>query len=113
MTSPSAAAPPPAVPFGTRQVDSPRAGFFSIKLVKGGVRVPGRIIHDFDLFQAELDGVLQGPPHEDPFKANGVSRLWEYGREITADEFALMTRQKAIRPDPRKAVDLNKLPSIF
>lgn len=96
----------------SRVIDQPRAGFFLIKLVKGGPRVPARICVDFDQFWAEINGKAVGAATEDPLTADHVMRIWHYGVEIDEQEHRrLLARENA--PDPSTPIDLRRKPSLF
>lgn len=102
--------PPPGRP--SRVIDDPRGGYFTIKLVRGGPRVPARIHMDRGGFWAEIDGKRCGAMSEDPLQADGVMRVWIYGIEIERAEYdELLAR--AGRPDPRKPANLRTARSIF
>lgn len=95
-----------------RRIDQPRAGFFLVRLVKGGPRVPARIVEDFGLFSAEIDGKPCGAADSDPLKADGVMRVWHYGTEIERTEYRTLLGQPD-RPDPRKPVNLAAMKPVF
>lgn len=98
--------------FAPRQVDQPRAGFFTLRLVRGGPRVPGRILVVDGVFSAVIDGAEFGASDTEPARADGVMRLWHYGLEIEQAEYdRLLVRP--VRPDPTKRLDLARLPSLF
>lgn len=94
-----------------RQIDDPAPGYFTIKLIKGGPRVPARLHMDLTGYWAEIDGKRCGAASEDPLQADGVMRVWLYGREIDQVEYAALLG-RADKPDPRKPVDLRKLAPI-
>ncbi len=95
-----------------RVIDQPRAGFFMIRQVRKGPWVPARILVDFDAFSAEIGGKPCGAANEDPLRADGVMRIWEYGREIDEAEYwRLLGRKDA--PDPSVRIDLRRKPSLY
>ena len=96
----------------SRVVDQPEPGFFLIRLCKGGPKIPARITHDFGLWSASIMGAPCGASHEDPLKADGISRIWSYGEMIDHAEY----QGRLARPpqvDPTKAVDLASLSPLF
>lgn len=95
-----------------RAVDQPRAGFFMLRLVKHGPWVPACIKVDFGVFSAEIDGKPFGDANTDPLKADGVMKIWHWGREVSEAEYQAALK-RTVRPDPRKPVDLRKLPPLF
>ena len=95
-----------------RRIDAPRPGWFLVRLVRGGVWVPARIEEAAGLFSAAVDGKPCGAAHADPLRADGVMRIWLYGREVTQAEHDLLLAKPG-RHDPRKPVDLRKMASLF
>ncbi len=94
-----------------------------IKLVKGGPPVAARIAFDDETgrWQVTINGEDKAP-HTDPWQAEGMSRVWHYGRIIDEAEYTFMlaraawARQHA--PDdpsakPDEPIDLTRIPSIF
>ena len=94
-----------------RPVDNPRAGFFHVRMVKGGPCVPARICHDFGQFWAVINGVTVDGGGEDPILVKDVMRIWHYGVEI--DEAEYERRLLMERLDPLKPIDLRNKPSLF
>lgn len=88
-------APPPDAAFPTRVISSPRAGFFKIRSGRNQPWVPARIRLDFGSYSAEVAGRLTGDADEDPMVVPRLSEIWEYGREITEDEY-----QRMLAPPP-------------
>ncbi len=104
----------PPLPRGRpdRTINDPRAGYFTVKLVKGGPRVAARIHMDRGGFWAEIDGKRCGAMHEEPLQADGVMRIWLYGNEIDRAEYEQMLASTN-RPDPRKPINLRTQRSIY
>lgn len=77
-----------------RRIDKPRPGWFAMKLVKGGPRVPCRISFDETtrLWSAEIDGAVS--TNADPTLA-GVFRIWLFAMEIEEWVFLNMVDAKA------------------
>ena len=72
----------------SRRIDKPEPGLFKMWLVPKGPHVAAQIIQGDDRsWRATIDGVAQEPSHLDPFHAAGVSRIWENGERIDADEY--------------------------
>lgn len=69
-----------------RRVDVPEPGFFLLRLVKGGVQVAARIIHDESGWSAEINGE-RGPAAADPFEAPGLSKIWTFGLRVDEAEY--------------------------
>lgn len=77
----------------SRAVWPPEAGYFSVRLVRKGFRVPARIIHDGEKWQAEVDGEMQ-TPHPDPALAAMVADIWYGGRQIDQQEYDYLVAVK-------------------
>jgi hypothetical protein len=100
-----------------RRVDQPETGFFLIRLVRGGWKVPCQIARcpETSDWIAIIDG--ETTRHPDPTEA-GVMRIWLAGESVeewvARDRDALREWAKAHDPDhpaanPRKAVDPMRL----
>jgi len=103
----------------------PQVGFFKRKLVKGGVFVPARIwmVQEIDRETGELlsDELLQcevNGAYADPEEAWS----WICANPISEAEFRYLTARISYAQrnepndafaDPRKAIDMNKLPVPF
>ena len=106
-----------------RRIDLPEPGCFAVKLVRGGPRVPARIVCENGLWSADIDGKPCGAAHEDPLYADGVFRVWQGGKIIDETEYRHMLAIKSWaaehRPthpsqNPRKPIgSLAKIPPIF
>lgn len=77
-----------------RRVDTPSAGFFAIRLVKGGALVPAAIVQDAEGWHVVINGERH-PPDADPWHAFGMSKVWHYGREIDEAEYRFMLARAA------------------
>jgi hypothetical protein len=105
-----------------RQIWPPEPGYFLLRLVKDGWRVPCRIIHDAEGWHAEVDGTHH-PAHADPALAYMTDALWHGGLRISQADYnwAVATREqaRATAPDhpslhPRKPMDPRTLkPIVF
>ena len=106
-----------------RRVDRPEPGFFEVRLVKGGPLVAASIAFDVDtgMWTATIDGDA-GLPDPDPWQAEGLTRVWHYGRAVTEDEYryrlALKTWALANDPahpaaHPRDPINVNTLATPF
>jgi hypothetical protein len=104
-----------------RRIDAPEPGYFSMRLVKGGWRVPCRIVHDAHGWHAEINGEVQ-PAFPDPYAAPGVSRVHERGLRIDQPTYdrliALKAYAEAHEPDhpaanPLRAIDPMQLQPII
>lgn len=105
-----------------RVVDQPEPGYFKLRLVKGGPEVTARIACQDGLWSAEINGVDLLPTDTDWTLAEGVARIWHYGKHTTRQDHQMMTvtRRWAEQNEPNGAlanpmrpVDLNELPPIF
>ena len=113
MTSESGQAPPrPAKRFGARQVDQPRSGYFLLRLVKGGPRVPCAISVDFGMASCSIDGRPYSSPTAEPHGDRRLMEIWTYGEEIDRAEYERLLRAPD-RPDPFTAIDLTARPPLF
>jgi hypothetical protein len=102
---------------GTSTSLEPQPGIWKLRLYpKGWPYVPCRIILHEGLWSAEIDGQLAGLPDADPYKADGVSRIWESRKEPISEaeyEYRLTTLKNYYRKvypehpclDPRKPVN--------
>lgn len=77
-----------------------------IRLVKGGPEVPARL-----LMHAEIEGRQCGEPNAEPFRSDGVSRVWHGGRRISEEEYNSAMARK--RPPATKRVDPRHLEIEF
>ena len=94
-----------------------------MRLVKRGPWVPALIMHDELVgWCAIINGVLQGPPADDPVHAEGVFRIWTSGRRCTEAEYRYRldfaqwaSKHDASSPaaNPSQPINLNALPPIF
>jgi hypothetical protein len=92
----------------------PEPGPFSLRLVKGGWRVPARIVRDAeDRWHAEVDGEAHAAD-ADPAQAVMVATLWHVGIKIDEQTYdwllAMKAHALAREPDhpclhPRKPID--------
>ena len=105
-----------------RAVDQAEAGYFLLRLVKGGPLVAAQIIHEGGMWRAVIDGVPQLPGAADWTRAAGVERIWIGGTRCTAAEYAYRLNLKswattaapshpAAQPD--KSIQLTRQPSIW
>jgi hypothetical protein len=69
----------------SRRIDAPEAGYFLVRLVRNGPWVAARIVRDEHGWHAVIDG-KRGESNHDPALADGVSRIWEWGRRVTQTE---------------------------
>lgn len=85
----------------SRAVWPPEPGLFSLALVRGGWKVPARIVRDADGWLAEVDGETSSA-HPDPAYAPGVASLWANGLKIDEATFNYLTalREWARLHDP-------------
>lgn len=64
-------------------LEPPQPGYFLMRLVKKGwAKVPARIICDDGVWQAEINGALEGPKVCDPLMSRSIMRIWETGRMV-------------------------------
>ena len=98
-----------------RPVESPREGFFLIRLVHKGPKVPAAICRDTRGWWCLVLGEPQSEPNTDFRFAEKVLSTWQYGQEITKDEYLRLVREFARpgAPNPRKPRDLNEIPPLF
>ena len=103
-----------------RAVSAPEPGFFMIRMVKGGPRLPARIHHENGCWWASV-GTREFARHADPLRAPWVERIWHGGEDIDAAEHEHRVRAlRAAQADPahpanrpRQPIDLTKLKSLF
>jgi hypothetical protein len=101
-----------------RQLDTPEAGYFLLRLVRRGPFVPCAITNIFGLWQAVINGETMEPAHEDPIQATGVCRVWNYHRErINRVEYdrLLGLKKNPAHPanNPQQAVDVGAMAPLF
>jgi hypothetical protein len=104
----------------TRTVDQPRVGLFKIKLVKGGPYVAARVYHGVrpsllgrkeKVWWAMVNG-HDFPGNPDPFAAEYVMRICNYGTEITHEEYHHMLANPT-HHDPNEPIDIRREPTVF
>lgn len=105
-----------------RDVSAPEAGFFELRLVRGGPRVPARITFHHGVWGASINGEPCGGVHHDPAYADGVFRVWLGGRRVTQAEYEyrISLRTWAVENDhthpaanPTKVIDLRTHEPLF
>ena len=103
-----------------RRIDAPEPGYFSMRLVHGGWRVPCRIVHDENGWYAVVNGNAEAPA-DNPHDAARVSRIWEHGLRIDQPTYDWLIALKAYaethEPDHpaanvQRAIDPNQLQPI-
>lgn len=125
----------------TRRIDTPRPGWFVVKLVKGGPPVPALIFRPCPMVLPlpVPDCYEDGEPgpedwcrpcraHWRPLEARinddwaPVDRVWTSGREIDRGEYEFLmadyrwARQHApsdFRANPDRAIDVSTMPPVF
>lgn len=104
-----------------RRVDQPRAGYFSLKLVKGGAPVAAAIVEDADGWHVVINGERRASA-EDPWQAPDMSRVWHYSREIDEAEYRFMLARAAHAREhdpthptanPEAPIDFNAIKPLF
>jgi len=70
----------------SRSVETPEPGHFVLRLVRGGPQVAARIVHDDTGWWAEINATKY-PAAADPFEAEGIARIWHYGRRVDVPEY--------------------------
>lgn len=109
-----------------REIAKPRAGFFKVRLVKGGAWVSARI---FQPCPIEMEPEYWNPMDRSPSLAaevNGqparVMRVWASGEEISAAEFHYLLDDAGWceryapdepRANPKSAVDVRTTQPVF
>ena len=78
-----------------RLVDHPEPGFFELRLVRGGPRVPAKIVLVDGLWGAWINGDPCGDMSADPVAADGVLRIWHAGRRISEQDYQHKLNVKA------------------
>ena len=104
-----------------RVINAPAPGFYSMRLVRNGWRVPCRIVHDENGWHAIINGEVQ-PAFPDPYDAPFVATLHERGLRIDQPTYdwliALKAYAEAHEPDhpaarPLLAIDPMQLKPIM
>lgn len=93
-----------------RRIDVPQDGTFKLALVRRGPYVAARITHRLGLWSASINGQSCGAHDPDPFRAAGVSRIWETGTTISRAEYEALLRHPPQCPD--LPIDLGAMPPI-
>lgn len=70
----------------SRAVWPPTPGFFKIRLVRRGWRVPAMIVRSEHGWQAVIDGVTY-ETHDDPAQSPEIGKVWGYGTMISAADY--------------------------
>lgn len=100
-----------------RQSDTPKPGFYLLRLIRKGPWVGAQIVHDNDGWRTMVDGTWSGPSN-DPWLLPDMERIHYYGRESTASEveyrigkarWAAIYKPDAIEANPKRPIDLDKL----
>lgn len=119
--------------YGGRNMARPEPGYFQMRLTKGGVFVPARILYaptrDPETNEPlerswYWHGIINGEPDPKPMPSptDRVMRIWTGGRRIDKAEYDFLladrTWAKQHAPDlpearPNEAVDLAALPPVF
>ena len=86
----------------SRAVWPPQPGWFNLRLVRGGWRVPCQIVHQDGLWQAIIDGEAKVAA-ADPAQAEGVDRIWHGGTRIPQFEFDYLESLRAAAPPDHPA----------
>lgn len=100
-----------AKPHNPRQIDDIQPGHFAIRLVRKGPWVAARIERTAYGWKAHINGQSQGFANPDPWIAEGVSRIWHFGRSITKAEYDALLGNKPATPE--LPVKLQNMRSIF
>src|SRR3954469_17773176 len=109
--------PTPPTP---RLVWPPQPGYFQMRLVSRGWKVPARLVLGDSGWHAIIDEEAYFP-HSDPAQARGVAAVWTSGAQIDAATYrwliALKAWARAAAPDhpclsPRSPIDPAVLPPI-
>jgi hypothetical protein len=104
-----------------RLIWPPSPGYFRLALVRGGWRVPCRIISGEAGWHAEINGEIF-PPHPDPVQARRVDAVWHGGIMINESDFLWLesVRAWALAHEPEhpaarplKAIDPRRLIPIM
>ena len=101
-----------------RAVAEPQPGYFLVRLVRKGPRVPAQIRHVDGQWNAVINGA-SFPAAADPAAAPRVFFIWHSGEEIAEAEYRKsLARSRAASPDdplsnPGKPIDLTTRPPLF
>lgn len=101
-----------------RQSDTPRPGFYLLRLVRGGPWVGAEIIHDADgQWRTMLDGKWEGPSRN-PWILPMMEKIHFGGRETTESEvrfrvgaarWAAIYAPSSAPANPHKPIDIDSL----
>jgi hypothetical protein len=89
---------------------------------KGWSKVPARLIYEDGLWQAEINGALEGPKVANPLDSRSVMRVWEAGRMVSQPEYdhaiALKLWAEKNEPthpaaNPRQPIDLTAMNPLW
>lgn len=105
-------------PEAVRQSDTPRPGFYMLRLVRGGPWVGAEIIQDVDgQWTVMVDGVREGPSHN-PWILPLLEKVHFYGRVTTESEvrfrvgaarWASIYAPSSAPANPHKPIDIDNL----
>jgi hypothetical protein len=104
----------------SRLIWPPQPGYFAVRLVRKGFRVPACINWDGSVWHAIIDEITY-LPHTDPAHAQGVARIWMSGLMITEADYrwmiAIKVWARTADPDhpclsPRTPIDPARLRPI-
>ena len=99
-----------------RRSDRPEPGFYLIRLVRGGPLVPAEIIQRRGQWGAAIDGAPPRSWNADPFRSEGVERVW-LGERVTKAEHDRRVALKSVSGHPAQTpdrkIDLTAIPPIF
>jgi hypothetical protein len=100
-----------------RQSDTPRPGYYLLRLVRGGPWVAAQVARDPAGWRCMIDGTWEGPA-ADPWSLRGMETIHWSGRETTAEDcqrrIGLARWAKIHEPDhpaanPRRPIDLDRI----
>jgi hypothetical protein len=81
-----------------RRVDMPIAGWFRVRLVRNGWKVPALVEQNSEgMWRAIVDEQPTGW-FRDPFKSEDICRVWEFGAQIQEYEYLDLLASKLVAP---------------
>lgn len=95
----------------SRRVDEPQAGYYRVRMIKGGPWVAAQVEQKLGIWSASINGVPCGAADFDPSRADGVFRVYLTGVSITKAEYDALVRSPP--SSPRMPIDIGSIKPEF
>ncbi len=95
----------------SRRIDQPVAGFYALRLCKGGPQVCALIHHGAAGWSCSINNHATGFPNVDPWLVQDLWRIHSYGTIISHEAYLALSANPPASPD--KKIDMNSEPPTF